>query len=104
MYDEAVKRLNENTAQAKAKAAPKRGVGVAASMIILDPEEQGEKVTAHAVKAPVTDEYYAMVDSGTNAIVVPLHPEMCEEIAECKTPSAAVEGPTVQVLEHQPSV
>ena len=36
-------------------------------MIVLDPEEQADKVAMHAVKAPVTDEYYAMVDSVTNA-------------------------------------
>ena len=53
------------------------------------------------MKAPVTDEYYAMIDSGTNAVIVPLCPEVRGEIAECKVPSATVEGPIVQVLEHQ---
>ena len=37
-YDEAVKRFNEN----KAHASTQGGVGVTTSMIILDPEEQGE--------------------------------------------------------------
>ena len=36
-YDEAVKRFNENKVQAKAKPAPKGGVGVTASMIVLEP-------------------------------------------------------------------
>ena len=90
-------RDNENKSQAKAKAALKGGVGVAASMIILDPEEQGEKFTAHAVKAPVIDEYrYGRLRDQRN-----YHSELCGEIAECKEPSATVEGPIVQVLEHQ---
>ena len=41
-----------------------------------------------------------MVDSGTNAIIVPLHPRMQGEIAECQAPSATVTGPIVQVYEH----
>ena len=40
-----------------------------------------------------------MVDSGTNAIIVPLHPDMGGGIAECQVPS--VSGPIVQVIEHQ---
>ena len=77
-YDEAVKRFNESRAQAKAKAAPRGGaqLGVTASMIVLDPEESEGSVVAHAVMAPDSDQCYAMVDSGTNAIIVPLHPEM----------------------------
>ena len=43
-----------------------------------------------------TDQYYAMVDSGTNAIIVPLHPSMKGEIAECQVPSATVK----QVYSH----
>ena len=35
-YDEAVKRFNESRAQAKAKAAPRGGIGVTTSMIVLD--------------------------------------------------------------------
>ena len=41
-----------------------------------------------------------MVDSGTNAIIVSLHPRMQGEIAECQVPSATVTGPIVQVYEH----
>ena len=86
-HDEAVQRVNDNKAQAKAKSAPKGGVGVAASMIVLEPEEEeGDKVAAHPVKVPVFDECYATVDSGTNAVIVPLRPYMCSEIAECKSP------------------
>ena len=71
-------------------------------MIVLGPVEQPDKITAHAVSAPVIDEYYATVDSGTNAVIVPLHPRMmCGEFAECKVPSATVEGPIVQILEHR---
>ena len=33
-------------------------------------------------------------------IIVPLHPDMCGEIAECKVASATVEGPNAQVLKH----
>ena len=65
------------------------------------PEDAEEnQVTAHAVNVRVSDEYYAMVDSGTNAIIVPLHPDMCGVTAECKVPSATVEGPIVQVLKY----
>ena len=35
-----------------------------------------------------SEDCYAMVDSGTNAIIVPLHPDMCGEIAEGKVPSS----------------
>ena len=38
-----------------------------------------------------------MVDSGTNAIILPLHPRMQGDIAECQVPSATVTGPIVQV-------
>ena len=99
-YDDAVKRISESKAQAKAKSAPKGGVGVSASMIVLEAESEGVKVAAHAVKVPVSDEYYATVDSGTNAIIVPLHPDMCGDMAECKVPSATDEGPIVKVLKY----
>ena len=56
-------------------------------MIVLEADNEGVKVAAHAVKVPVSDEYYAMVDAGTNAIIVPLHPNMCDQIAERKVPS-----------------
>ena len=48
-YNEAVKRFNDNTGQAKAESAPKGGVGVAASMIVLEPEAEGSKIVAHTV-------------------------------------------------------
>ena len=99
-YDEAVKRFNDNKAQAKAKLAPRGGVGASASMIVLEPEAEGSKIVADTV-VPVSDEYYAMMDSGTNAIIVPLRPDMSGEIAECKVPSATIEGPIVQVLNHR---
>ena len=98
-FDEAVKRFNESKAQAKAKAAP-RG-GVTASMIVLEPEATVTGVVACAARAPDSDKYYAMVDSGTNAIIVPLHPNMKGEIAECQVASATVTGPIVQVYEHR---
>ena len=41
-----------------------------------------------------------LVDSGTNAIIAPLHPGMKGEIAECQVPSATVTGPIVQVYKH----
>ena len=43
----------------------------------------------------------AMLDSGTNAIIVPLHPNMEGEVAECQVPSATVTGPIVQVHEFE---
>ena len=69
-------------------------------MIVLEPEPEPDesKIAAHSVKMPVSDEHYAMVDSGAHAIIVPLRPDLCGEIAECKVPSAMVEGPIVQVL------
>ena len=45
----------------KAKAAPREGVGVTASMIIVDTEESEGSVVAHAVKAPDNDHCYAML-------------------------------------------
>ena len=94
-FDEVVKRfvVNASKAQAKAKAAP-RG-----SMIVLEPEAAGTGAVACAARAPDGDKYYAMVDSGTNAIIVPLHPNMKGEIAECQVPSATVTGPIVQIYE-----
>ena len=40
------------------------------------------------------------MDSGTNAIILPLHPDVCGEIAECRVPSAVAQGPSVQVLDY----
>ena len=70
----------------RARSVPKGGVGVTSSMIVLEPEAGGSNLVAHVV-VPVSDEYYAMMDSGTNAIIVPLHPDMSGEIAERKVPS-----------------
>ena len=99
-FDEAVKRYNESRAQAQAKpkAAP-RG-GVTASMIVLEPDDLEHGIVLSTAQTLDNDQYYAMVDSGTNATIVPLHPGMQGEIAECKVPSAAVTGPIVQVYEH----
>ena len=99
-FDEAVRRHNENRAQAQAKpkAAP-RG-GVSASMIVLEPDEVEHGIVLSATRALDNDQYYAMLDSGTNVIIVPLHPGMQGEIAECQVPSATVTGPIVQVYEH----
>ena len=61
-------------------------------MIILDPAESERRCGCHAARAPDSDQHYAMVDSVTNAIIVPLHPAMRGEIAECQVPSATVTG------------
>ena len=68
-------------------------------MIILDPErdEEGDTwVSCSGLQA--SDDCYAILDFGTNDIIVPLHPDMCGETAECKVPNAVVHGPIVQVL------
>ena len=100
-FDDAVKRYSETRAQAQAKpkAAP-RG-GVSASMIILEPDELQHGIVVSAAQALDNDECYAMLDSGTNAIIVPLHPRMEGEVAECQVPSATVTGPIVQVYEFE---
>ena len=84
-FEDAIKRYGETRAQAKPKAAP-RG-GVSSSMLILESEHG---IVLNAAEARDTDEYYAMVDSGTNAIILPLHPRMVGDIAECQVPSATV--------------
>ena len=66
----------------------------------IDPEEDKEGVVVHAVRALDNDQHYAMVDSGTNPIIVPLHPAMRGDIAERQVPNATVTGPTAQVFEH----
>ena len=58
----------------------------------------------NAAEARDNDEYYAMVDSGTNAIILPLHPRMEGEIAECQVPSATVTGPIVQTYDFNGSM
>ena len=100
-FDEAIKRYNENRAQAQAKpkAAP-RG-GVSSSMIVLEPDEVKRGIVLSAAQALDNDQCYAMLDSGTNAIIVSLQPGMEGEIAECQVPSATVTGPFVQVYEFE---
>ena len=90
--------------QAKPKAAP-RG-GVSSSMIILESDALERGIVLNAAEARDNDEYYAMVDSGTNAIILPLafmHPKMEGEIAECQVPSATVTGPIVQIYDFNGS-
>ena len=101
-----MKRYSETRAQAQAKpkAAP-RG-GVTASMIILEPDDSQNGIVVNAAQALDDDECYAaatyaMLDSGTHAIIVPLHPRMEGEVAECQVPSATVTGPIVQVYEFE---
>ena len=71
-HDEVVKRFNENKTQTQVrnKAARKGGVGVNASMIVVDQEEGDTYLSCSATQAS------EMVDSGTNAVIVPLHPDM----------------------------
>ena len=99
-FDEAVKRCNENRAQAQAKPKATPCGGVTASRIVLEPNDLGHCIVLSAAQALDSDRYYAMVDSGTNAIIVPLHLGMQGEIAECQDPSATVTGPIVQVYKH----
>ena len=63
-----------------------RAGGVTASMIVLEPEAAETGVVACAARAPDSDKY----DSGTTAIIVPLHPDVKGEITECQVPSATV--------------
>ena len=100
-FEDAVKRYGETRVQAKPKAAP-RG-GVSSSMLILESEVMEHGITLNAAEARDKDEYYAMVDSGTNAIILPLHPKMEGDIAECQVPSATVTGPIVQTYEFNGS-
>ena len=68
-------------------------------MIILEPDDLDHGIVLSAAQALDNDAYYAMLDSGTNAIIVPLHPNMQGDIAKCQVPSAIVTGPIVQVYE-----
>ena len=77
-------------------------VGVTASMFVLEPDEEGDTLVSCAA-VNVSEDYKAMMDSGTNAIIDPLHPCMCGEIAECRVPSSMVQGPIVQVLDYRGS-
>ena len=45
-------------------------------MIVLEPDDLEHGVVLSAAQALDNDQYYTMVDSGTNAIIVPLHPGM----------------------------
>ena len=62
----------KETSQSSPKAAP-RG-GITASMIVLEPDDLDHGIVLSAAQALDNDQCYAMVDSGTNAIMVPLHP------------------------------
>ena len=68
-------------------------------MIIVDTDDLEHGIVLSAAQALDNDDYYAMLDSGTNAIIVPLHPRMQGEIAECQVPSGTVTGPIVQTKE-----
>ena len=98
-FDDAVKRYNESRAQAQAKPKAAPCGGISSSMIVIQPDEVEYGIVLNATQALANDQYYAMLDSGTNAISVPLHPSMQGEIAECQAPSATVTGPIVQVYE-----
>ena len=69
-------------------------------MIVLEPDDLEHGLVVSAAQALNNDQYYAMVDSGTNAIIVPLRPGVRGEIAECPAPSATVTSPTDQVCSH----
>ena len=69
-------------------------------MIVFDSEEEGVTSVSCAA-AHVSEDYYAMMDSGTNAIIVYLRPDRCGEIAECRVPSSIVHAPIVQVLDYK---
>ena len=99
-FDEAVKRYHENRAQAQAKPKAALRGGVTASMIVLEPDDLEHGIVLMATQALDNDQYYAMVDSRTNAIIVPLRPGVNGEIAECQAPSATLTGPIVQVYDH----
>ena len=59
-------------------------------MIFLEPDDLEHGVVVGATQALDSNQYYAMVDSGTNATIVPLHPSTKGETAECQVPSATV--------------
>ena len=64
-------RRESRDTQAKPKAAP-RG-GVTASMIVLEPDDLEHGLVVSAAQALDNDQYYAMVDSGTNASITSWH-------------------------------
>ena len=55
-------------------------------MLILEDDEGMPAVTCSSIQ--VSDECYAMVDSGANATIVPQRPDMCGEVADCRVLSA----------------
>ena len=55
-------------------------------MLILESDVVEHGITLNAAEARDKDEYYAMVDSGTNAIILPLHPKMEGDIARVSSP------------------
>ena len=69
-------------------------------MIVLESDDLEYGLVVSAAQAFDNDQYYAMVNSGTNASIVPLRPGMKGEIAECQVPSATVTSPIVQVYSH----
>ena len=59
-------------------------------MIILEPDDLQRGTVVSAVQALDNEDYYAMLDSGTNAIIVPLHPKM---EGEAKLRNVKSQGP-----------
>ena len=55
-------------------------------MLVLEPDDLEHGIVLSAAQALDNDEFYARVDSGTNAIILPLHPRMQGDIAECQVP------------------
>ena len=66
---------------------------------MIDQDECDTSMSCSATQ--VSEDCYAMVDSDTNAVIVPLHPDMCGEIAKCKVPSSLDHGPIMQTLSCQ---
>ena len=55
-------------------------------MIVLEPDVVEHGIVLSATQALDNDQYDAMLDSGTNAIIAPLYPGMQGEIAGCQVP------------------
>ena len=77
-------RWKPNT-QNKAKVVPRGGIGVSSAMLILDRDIDVSQISRAAVQ--VSEDCYAVVDSGTNAVIVPLRPNMCGDTGVCKVPA-----------------
>ena len=71
-------------------------------MLVLEQDPDVSQVSRAAVQVP--EDCYAMVDSGTNAVIVRLHANMRRDIAECKVTSSMVHGPIVQGGESYPRI